>query len=65
AVERVSGVAIDRRLEPRRPGDPDALVAANDAIVAAFGWRPRYDDLGTIVAHALAWERHLAQRNAG
>ncbi|HET8612689.1 MAG TPA: UDP-glucose 4-epimerase GalE, partial [Sphingomonas sp.] len=46
AVERVSGVAIDRRLEPRRPGDPDALVAANDAIVAAFGWRPRYDDLG-------------------
>jgi len=65
AVERVSGVAIERRLEPRRPGDPDALVAANDAIVAALGWKPRYADLDTIVGHALAWERHLARRTSG
>ena len=64
AVERVSGAAIERRMEPRRAGDPDALVAANDAIVATFGWRPAHDDLDTIVAHALAWERHLATRNA-
>jgi UDP-glucose 4-epimerase len=62
AVERVTNVAIPRRLEARRAGDPDALVAANDAIVEAFGWRPRHDDLGTIVSHALAWERRLAER---
>ena len=23
------------------------------------GWQPRYDDLDTIVAHALAWEARL------
>jgi UDP-glucose 4-epimerase len=65
AVERVSGATIERRLEPRRAGDPDALISANEAIVRTFGWQPRYDDLDTIVAHALAWERHLARRNAG
>jgi len=53
---------IARRMEPRRAGDPAALVAANEAIVAAFGWQPRHDDLETIVAHALAWERALGER---
>jgi UDP-glucose 4-epimerase len=49
-------------MEARRPGDPDALVADNARILATLPWRPRLDDLDTIVAHALAWERKLAQR---
>ncbi len=61
-TERVSGVKIARRMEPRRAGDPDALISANAAIVARFGWTPAHDDLATIVGHALAWERGLAQR---
>jgi len=65
AVEAASGATIERRLEPRRAGDPDALVAANDAIVTTFGWQPRYARLDTIVAHALAWERGLERRRAG
>ena len=63
AVETVSGRSIERRMEGRRPGDPDALIAANDAIVETFGWQPRYAQLDTIVAHALAWERGLAERH--
>lgn len=62
AVEQVSGLSIERRMEPRRAGDPDALVAANDAIVEAFGWQPRHARLDEIVAHALAWERGLDAR---
>ena len=62
AVDRVAGVTLDRRLEPRRPGDPAELVAANDAIRARFGWQPAHDDLDGIVADALAWERALADR---
>jgi UDP-glucose 4-epimerase len=27
---------------------------------ATLGWQPRFDDLDRIVAHALAWERRLA-----
>ena len=62
AVDKVTNMTIERRMEPRRLGDPDALVSDNRAIVARFGWTPRHDDLDTIVAHALAWERALAER---
>jgi len=62
AVKRVSGVDFPVTHEARRAGDPIALVAAADKIRAGLGWRPRFDDLDTIVAHALAWERHLAGR---
>ena len=64
AVDRVAGVSVARSLEPRRPGDPDALVADNRAILERLDWRPTLDDLDTIVAHALAWERRLAERRA-
>jgi UDP-glucose 4-epimerase len=62
AVDRVTNLKIERRLEARRAGDPDALVADNGKILATLPWRPRLDDLDTIVSHALAWERHLAER---
>src|SRR3954468_4072606 len=62
AVDRVTNIKVERRLEPRRAGDPDALVADNGKILATLKWRPRRDDLDTIVSDALAWERHLADR---
>ncbi|MBB3911739.1 UDP-glucose 4-epimerase GalE [Sphingomonas desiccabilis] len=65
AVDRVTNLKIDRRMEGRRPGDPDALVADNRAILAALPWRPQHDDLDRIVADALAWERALAERAQG
>ena len=62
AVDRVTNVTIERRLEGRRAGDPDALIADNGAILAALPWRPKHDDLEGIVKDALAWERKLAER---
>jgi len=62
AVDRVTNMAIERRIEARRAGDPDSLVAQNAKIMATLSWRPRLDDLDTIVTHALAWERKLAER---
>lgn len=62
AVDRVTNMTIDRRVSPRRAGDPPALVADNGRILATLPWRPRRDDLDTIVADALAWERKLAER---
>lgn len=59
AVDRVTNQQIDRRLEGRRAGDPDALISDNSRIKATIPWVPRYDDLPTIVEHALAWERRL------
>jgi UDP-glucose 4-epimerase len=63
AVDRVAGVRLDRRVEPRRAGDPDALVADNSRILETFRWQPQYGNLDTIVAHALAWERRMATRD--
>jgi UDP-glucose 4-epimerase len=62
AVDRATNMRIERRLEPRRAGDPDALTADNSRILATLPWQPRYADLDLIVGHALAWERTLAAR---
>lgn len=62
AVDRVTNLKLERRMEPRRPGDPDALVADNRAILSALPWRPRHDDLDRIVTDALNWERQLSAR---
>ena len=62
SVERVSGRSFERRMQDRRPGDPDALVSDNAKILATLGWQPRYADLDTIVGHALAWETALKDR---
>jgi UDP-glucose 4-epimerase len=61
AVDRVTNMKIDRRIEGRRAGDPDALVADNSKILATLPWQPQRDDLETIVADALAWERKLLE----
>src|SRR3546814_6804062 len=63
AVDRVTNMPIKRTLEPRRAGDPAALISDNRAILATFPWEPRYADLDLIVRHALAWERQLGARS--
>jgi UDP-glucose 4-epimerase len=62
AVDRVTNLKLERRMETRRPGDPDALIADNRAILSTLPWRPRYDDLDRIVTDALNWERQLSLR---
>jgi UDP-glucose 4-epimerase len=62
AVDRVTNMRIERKEEPRRPGDPPELIADNSAILAALPWRPARDDLDLIIGDALAWERKLAER---
>ncbi|MGN7159152.1 UDP-glucose 4-epimerase GalE [Sphingomonas sp. SAFR-052] len=64
AVDRVTNLTIDRRLEGRRAGDPDALVADNSTILSTLPWRPQHADLDQIVRDALSWERALAERRA-
>jgi UDP-glucose 4-epimerase len=61
-VKRVAGVDFKVEIAPRRDGDPAQIVADSTQARATLGWRPRFDDLSTIVAHALAWERELMKR---
>jgi UDP-glucose 4-epimerase len=62
SVERVSGRRLAVREEARRPGDPAALVARAERIKSELGWRPRLNDLDTIVRTAYAWEQRLQQQ---
>ena len=59
SVKRVSGVDFKVDIASRRDGDPAALVANVERIHASLDWHPQFQDLDTIVAHALAWERRL------
>jgi UDP-glucose 4-epimerase len=61
-VKRVSGVDFKVEIAPRREGDPARIVADSGKARATLGWQPRFDELPTIVAHALAWERELTSR---
>jgi UDP-glucose 4-epimerase len=62
AVQRVSGRVLDIRARDRRAGDIPLMVAAAGRIRQALGWTPAYDDLDTIVEHALSWEKTLLGR---
>ena len=59
AVKRISGVDFEVRLADRRAGDVPAIVADASRMGHRLSWKPRHDELETIVRHALAWEEKL------
>lgn len=61
AAERVTGKRIAVEIGPRRAGDPAVLVADAKKAVAELGWRPKYQDLESIVRHAWGWEQKMAR----
>lgn len=61
-VKRVSGVDFKVNSAGRRAGDPATIVAKADLIRRELGWRPKRDNLETIVKQALDWERRLHNR---
>jgi UDP-glucose 4-epimerase len=58
---QVTGQPIPAAIGPRRPGDPDVLIAGSEAIVRELGWRRQYPDLRQIIE--TAWRWHLAHPN--
>jgi UDP-glucose 4-epimerase len=63
AVKQVTGVDFEVRQRGRRPGDPASIVADAARARQEFDWRPGFDDLRTIIGHAVEWERRLSARN--
>jgi UDP-glucose 4-epimerase len=62
AVRRVTGRSVREKAAARRPGDPAVLVAASDRIRRELGWRPRFEDLETIVGTAWEWQLRESAR---
>jgi UDP-glucose 4-epimerase len=63
-VKRVAGVDFKVKSSGRRPGDPAAIIADAGRIRALLSWAPQFDDLETIVEHALKWEHRRADLKA-
>jgi UDP-glucose 4-epimerase len=57
AARRITGRTIPALDAPRREGDPARLIADSRQARQVLGWRPRYDALETIIAHAWGWEK--------
>lgn len=56
-ARQITGHPIPSEVAPRRPGDPDRLVAAADKARRELGWEPRHPDLETIIQHAWDWHQ--------
>ncbi|MCV0383618.1 MAG: UDP-glucose 4-epimerase GalE [Erythrobacter sp.] len=65
AVDRVTNRPIQRRFEPRRAGDPAALVSDPSRIRGTLPWKPQYPDLDLIIRHAMQWEDRLSEIRQG
>ena len=59
SVEKIAGLKLDIREEPRRAGDPPALIAKAEKVRKVLGWTPRLDDIDVIVRTSLEWEKRL------
>ena len=55
SVEKMAGLKLDVREEPRRAGDPPSLVAKCDTVRQVLKWQPKLDDIDTIVRTSLEW----------
>jgi len=63
-MEKVIGRPLPVKEAPRRAGDPAVLIADSAKLKTALHWRPKNDDIQTIVRSALDWERRFNERPA-
>jgi len=60
-AREITGQTIPVLESPRRPGDPDKLVAKVEKIQTLLGWTPKHSSLEQIMESAWAW--HLKHPN--
>jgi len=56
-ARRVTGQPIPVRVEGRREGDAERLVASSDKARQSLGWKPQHPDLETIIRSAWEWQK--------
>ncbi len=56
AVEKSTGREVKKQFGPRRPGDPNKLVANAGRAREVLGWKPQHD-IKDIVDSAAKWHR--------
>lgn len=62
AVEQVTGKTLNKRIGPRRPGDPPVLVADRSQAEQALGWTPSRSLRDMVASAWNFFQRHLQDR---
>ncbi|MEI4800013.1 UDP-glucose 4-epimerase GalE [Bacillus sp. FJAT-51639] len=57
ASREVTGHLIPAKIGPRRPGDPDVLIASSVKAKEILGWEPKYTSIKDIIATAWKWHQ--------
>ncbi len=55
AAEEATGKKVNFEIAPRRPGDPDKLIACSDRARKVLGWKPQYESAREIISSAWKW----------
>ncbi len=53
----VTGHEIPEIISPRRAGDPAVLIATSEKAQTVLGWKPKYNELETIIETAWNWHQ--------
>lgn len=61
AACKVTGKKINAVVAPRRKGDPSRLVGDSKKISNELGWKPRYNELSTIIKTSWDWFKKNSQ----
>jgi UDP-glucose 4-epimerase len=64
-AREITGHPIPEKLSDRRPGDPATLIADSTAFSNQMGWKPQFNNLGTIVQTAWNWHSTHPNGDAG
>lgn len=51
---------IKINLQKRRPGDMEIIIAKNKNLKKFIKWKPKYNDLSTIVRSCIRWEKSIS-----
>ncbi|MFL2081594.1 UDP-glucose 4-epimerase GalE [Latilactobacillus sakei] len=58
ATRAVTKMSIPTVIAPRRPGDPDVLVADSTKAREILGWQPQYENINDIIQTAWQWHQN-------
>lgn len=54
-ARKVTNYPIPAEIAERRAGDPATLIASSERAIKELGWKPKYNDLETIISTAWKW----------
>ncbi len=62
-VKKISKINFTTKIVGRRSGDASRVVADSNKMMTKYNWKPKLDDIDTIILTALNWEKQKLKKN--